>query len=119
MSDIPPPLIPEPSPEAIGEHLYIPYLLADAPRLQLDLLSRHKALPMSHREAIRQWLHHYNTRLLKWIHDTYGMEAVKAAEAMSRSAAQTISANQRKAQEKLERELFSNLEEEMREQDPE
>lgn len=115
MSDIPPPLIPDPPPESIGEHLYLPYSMADAPRLQLDLLCRHTALPEHHRAELRKWLNGYNTIMLKWLHDTYGMEAVRAAESMSKSSAEKISYNQRKAQEKSERKLFDHLEKEMRE----
>jgi len=117
--DIPPPLIPDPPPESIGDHLYVPYLLADAPRLQLDFLSRHTALPQSHRQAIREWLHNYNTRLLKWLYDTYGEEAVRAAEALSREAGQKIMQHQRQAQEKLERSIFDKLAEEMRDDESE
>lgn len=111
MSDeIPPPLVPDPPPA--GDHLYVPYLLADAPRLQLDFLSRHTALPEAHRAAIKNWLYAYNTRLMKWLHDTYGPDAVRAADALSRQGANKISEKQRQAQDRVERDLFAQLEEE-------
>lgn len=114
---IPPPLIPDqPSqpPPDDGESILIPYLLADAPRLQMDMLSRHMSLPKPHREAIREWLRGYNTRLLKWVHDNYGPDAVRAADALSRAAGQQISANQKVAQEQAERDLFTKLEEDFK-----
>lgn len=113
MSDIPPPLVPGSRPPGGGDTIYIPFLLADAPRLQLDYLSRHRSLPEAHRKAIKDWLHGYNTRLLKWIHDNYGPEAVRAADAMSKQAAQRINDNVAAAHEQYERELFAHLEQEM------
>lgn len=107
MSDIPPPLTPEPPRD---DTIYVPFLLADAPRLQLDLLSRHTALPQAHRDSIREWLVGYNSHLSKWIHQNYGPAAVKAADALSRAAAQKIAGNQRKAQAEAERDLFNRLE---------
>lgn len=113
---IPPPLIPDPpsQPPKGADSILIPYLLADAPRLQLDMLSRHMSLPKPHREAIREWLRNYNTRLLKWIHDNYGPEAVKAADALSRAAGQQITTNQKLAQDQAERDLFTKLEQEFK-----
>lgn len=116
MSDdeIPPPLIPDPpQPPQSSDTLYLPFLLADAPRLQLEFISRHKALPQAHREAIKDWLRGYNTRMLKWLHDNYGPEAVRAADALSRQSAQRINENQKAAQERAIRELFDHLEKEM------
>jgi len=115
---IPPPLIPDPpgeSPQG-AETILIPYLLADAPRLQLDFLSRHMALPQAHRDALREWLRGYNTRLLKWIHDNYGPEAVRSADALSRAVGEKINANQKLAQEKVERDLFTRLEEDFKDE---
>lgn len=118
MSEIPPPLMPDqPSrDESDNDAIFLPFLLADAPRLQLDFISRHKALPQAHRDALREWLRGYNTRLLKWIHDNYGADAVRAADAMSRAAGQKINANQKLAQEKAERDLFDHLEKDFKDE---
>lgn len=119
-NDIPPPQIPDPNPdpeEGSTDVLYIPYILADAPRLQLEFLTRHTGISEVHRKGIRRWLSDYNVRLLKWIHDYYGPEAVRAADALSRATAQTMNANIRIQQEQIERDLFAHLEEEMNRDD--
>lgn len=114
MTEIPPPLIPDPAPGPPGGNdvLYIPFLLADAPRLQLEFLARHKGLTEAQRDSIKAWVRGYNTRLLKWIHDNYGPEAVRAADAMSRRAADKMNENAKLAQEQVERDLFNHLEQE-------
>lgn len=95
----------------------IPFLLAEAPRLQLDLLSRHKSLPLAHREAIKEWLRGYSERVVKWLHDNYGPEAVRAADALSRASAQHMNTKQLEAQQKAERDLFTHLAKEMEKDD--
>lgn len=119
MSDqIPPPLIPDPPPQPGAQNtLFLPFLLADAPRLQLDFLSRHQAIPQAHRDAIRSWLRGYNMRLMKWLHDAYGPEAVRAADALSRQAGRKINETHQAAQRQAERDLFTHLEKEMLDDD--
>ena len=114
-NDIPPPLMPEP-PKVPREpdRIMIPFKLADAVRLQLEFLSRSTALAENHREQVREWLNGYNLHLANWLHEEYGPEAVLAADAMSRETARRMSANLSAAQEKAERDLFSKLEEEFR-----
>lgn len=116
MSDIPPPLRPD---NTAGQQpsLLIPFLLAEAPRLQLELLSRHKSLPQAHRDAIKEWLRGYNERVVKWLHDNYGPEAVKAADALSRASARHMNEKQREAQAQAEKELFNHLAKEMEDDD--
>lgn len=115
MDDIPPPLIPAPpgGPDA----MYLPFLLADAPRLQLEFLSRNKSLSVQQRSQIAKWLKNYNFRLVEWLHDTYGPEGVKAADAMSRSVAGKMAKMQAAAMEQAEVDLFGRLQREMGEDD--
>jgi hypothetical protein len=110
--DIPPPLIPDPPPDR-DDTIFIPFLLADAPRLQLEFLARNSTLSLHQRESIRDWLRGYNSRLVRWIHDNYGPEAVRAADALSRNSAQQMNRNRLVAQDRAERDLFASLEEQM------
>ena len=95
----------------------LPFALADAARLQLDFLSHNKALPAVHRDSIAKWLRGYNNRLVKWLHENYGPEGVKAADAMSRSVGRAMFQLQSEAQAQTEREIFGRLEEEMNGED--
>lgn len=112
--DIPPPLIPDPPPGGeSSDVLFLPFAIADAPRLQLEFLARHPDIADAHREAIKKWLYSYNVKMIKWIHDAYGPEGVKAADAMSRAVVQKLHDNQKAAREQYERDLFRHLEQEM------
>lgn len=88
----------------------LPWKLADAPRLQLEFLSRSTALDKNHREAVKSWLAGYNAYVIRWLTEAYGPEGVAAADAISRNTADRMNANQQAAQEKMTRELFENLE---------
>lgn len=117
MTDIPPPLIPDPPPapkqRPDPDHLMIPFRLADAPRLQLEFLARSKSIGEPQRNAITAWLAGYNRHLVNWIHSVYGPDGVKAADALSRSTAIKMNENATEEQRRVERDLFASLEEQM------
>lgn len=112
MSSIPPPLTPgQPQrPDPSDDELMIPWKIANAPRLQLEFLSKSSALSKRHRDALAEWLLGYNDYIARYLAANYGPEAVQAADAISRSTVNRMNANQAAAQEKAERALFENLE---------
>lgn len=118
MSDIPPPLQPgQPRPRRDDDdELLLPWKLADAPRLQLEFLSRSTALNKSHREAVRDWLSGYNAYVARYLTERYGPDAVQAADAISRGTASRMNENQQAAQEKAERALFEKLEKDFKDE---
>lgn len=112
MSEIPPPLVPRPSGQ--GDGLMLPWRLADAPRLQLEFLSRSSSLDDDVRAAISKWLAGYNAYVMTWLEKTYGKQAVEAADVISRYTAQRMNENRSAAMKDAERELFNRLEEDFR-----
>lgn len=110
--DIPPPLVPS-RPPTDADSMFIPFTLADAPRLQLDFLSRNSLIPEASRNAIKRWLDGYNARLVRWISEVYGDEGVQAADTLSRATAEQMNKLLTEAREKATRDLFAHLEEEM------
>jgi hypothetical protein len=109
--EIPPPLVPQPP--SRDDTIFIPFQLADAARLQLEFLAKSSVIAKHHREAIGEWLRGYNSRLAGWVHNNYGPEGLRAADAMSRATAERMNKLQRHAQDQAERELFNSLEEQM------
>lgn len=108
-NDIPPPLVPGGS-QPESDELMIPFKMADAVRLQLEFLSRSRALADTHRDALRSWLDGYNRHMAGWIFRTYGEQGVAAADALSKESARRMNANHQAAQQEAERELFNKLE---------
>lgn len=114
-NDIPPPL--QPTPRGYDDdEIMIPWKVADAARLQLEFLARSEALGQAHREAVRAWLTNYNRYVAAWIGNTYGPDAIQAADAISRSTAERMNANLVEAQRKAEKDLFEKLEEELKDE---
>lgn len=114
MSRIPPPQIPSGADDDRDDSvLLIPFVLADAARLQLEYLSEHPVIPEDARVAISDWLKRYNRELVGWLRDELGEEAVVAANALSRYAAEMMNRHAAQAMSDGEDELFSFLEREM------
>jgi hypothetical protein len=110
VTDIPPPQVPK---MPAGSIIYLPFMLADAPRLQLDYLSRHPDVSPAHREAISKWLAGYIARVVAYLRTTYGQHGVDAATILSRLGADRMNEAVADELKKQEGELFTRLEEEM------
>ena len=87
----------------------LPFVLADAPRLQMEYLSRHPAISEEDRAAIRDWLDKYNAKLVAYLRNTHGDEAVKRADALSRMAAQMLNRHGQEEFQKREDEIFDRI----------
>lgn len=58
--------------------------------MQLDFMSRHPAISEANQQAIKEWLAQYNARMVAFLRLHYGEAGVRAADAISRHAAQKL-----------------------------
>ena len=107
--EIPPPLIPghRHSPD---EQLMIPFNIANLARLQLEYLSRTRALSDTHRKTLSTWLSQYNSYLSNYILENYGPSAVQYADEVSRQTVNRMNDKITETHEKAARDIFERLE---------
>lgn len=110
---IPPPLHLNAHEVPITERYEMPFLLADQPRLFLNMLANHSMLPERYRDLIAQWLHAYNDELATFFIERYGVEAAQEATMLSIAQYEHMIDEMAKGREAADGELFDHLGQEL------
>lgn len=112
---IPPPVeLPRrPFEMALDERYPIPFMLANPPRMMLNFLAMHSAIPDAYRNLIAQWLLEYDASLSQYIAEQFGVEGLHDAHFIAVAMAEGFLEAIRESRDEADREMFTNLDREV------
>jgi hypothetical protein len=111
---IPPPMKIRGKAEPTPYEMFLPFALVDAPRVFLNLLALHSKIPEPYRNLIGTWVLEYQKSVALYIVENYGEEGIILADAIAREVTRTFVEAIKENYEQAEGELFTRLEDEMR-----
>lgn len=112
---IPPPLRlgPSATEASLDEKYPLPFVLAEGPRMMLNFLALHSAIPDAYRRVIAVWLQEHNKQLSLYLMGTYGEQATIDANHIAESMAEGFLAVIAEEREAADRDLFETLDREV------
>lgn len=91
----------------------VPFVLANGPRMILDFLANHSALPESYRRVIANILLVHNEQLANYLIVNYGMEGAADANVMAQNMAAGFLGAVAEEREAADKDMFQTLDREV------